>query len=152
MARLEFSCASCSTTAGYIASNCRVRFHTLSLPGAVELHPEDTPTSTVEGPDVMVDPPQQGAGGDVAEENIGTNGNAHPSPVNREVLVHTFQGQLNNMLIDQVRMQRQLRDVMRTMQDWSQEHERIAQLLRRIQEIMDPEVAPGMPLHGLRVP
>ena len=135
-----------------IASNCRVSFHTSCLPNAMESHPEDAPTSTVEGPDVMVDPPQQGAGGDVAEENIGTNGNAHPSPVNREVLVHTFQGQLNNMLIDQVRMQRQLRDVMRTMQDWSQEHERIAQLLRRIQEIMDPEVAPGMPLHGLRVP
>ena len=83
----------------------------------------------------MVDPPQQGAGGDVAEENIGTNGNAHPSPVNREVLVHTFQGQLNNMLIDQVRMQRQLRDVMRTMQDWSQEHERIVQLLRRSKKL-----------------
>ena len=118
----------------------------------MELHPEDTPTSTVEGPDVMVDPPQHGAGGDVAEENIGTNGNAQPSPVNYEVLVHTFQGQLNNMLMDQARMQHQLRDVMRTMQVWIQEHEGIVQLLRRIQEIMDPEFAPSMPLHGLRVP
>ena len=46
----------------------------------MEPHPEDARTSTVESPDVMVDPPQQGGGTyeDMAEEGIGTNGNAAP--------------------------------------------------------------------------
>ena len=118
----------------------------------MEPHPEDAPTSTVPSPDVMVDPPQEGAGEDMVEEGIGTNGNAHPPPVNYEVLVHTFQVQLNNILIEQARMRYQLRDLMRTMQDWSNERQQIVRLLRRIQEIMDPEFQPGMPLHGFRAP
>ncbi|CAE7793042.1 unnamed protein product [Symbiodinium sp. CCMP2592] len=108
--------------------------------------------STVEAPDVMVDPPQQRAGEDVVEDNIGTDGNAHPTPVNYEVLVHTCQGQLSNMLMDQARRRSQVAELIRAMQAWNQEHERIAQLLHRIQEIMDPEFAPGMPLHGFRAP
>eukprot|EP00439_Symbiodinium_sp_Y106_P045406 s3853_g5.t1 len=98
----------------------------------MEPHPEDAPMSTVPSPDVMVDPPQEGAGEDMAEEGIGTNGNAHPPPVNYEVLVHTFQVQLNNILIEQARMRYQLRDLMRTMQDWSNERQQIVRLFAEV--------------------
>ncbi|CAE7346247.1 unnamed protein product [Symbiodinium sp. CCMP2592] len=111
-------------------------------------HPGDATTSTGEGPDqAQQDSREDGVGSDTS-----ANANVYPTPVNYEVLVHTFQGQLNNMLLDQARMNVQLAERMRTMQDWSREHERIVQLLRRIQEIMDPEFAPGMPLHGFRAP
>ncbi|CAE7204867.1 unnamed protein product [Symbiodinium sp. CCMP2592] len=111
-------------------------------------HPGDVTTSTVEGPDqAQQDSHEDGVGSDTS-----ANANVYPTPVNYEVLVHTFQAQLNNMLLDQARMNVQLAELMRTMQDWSREHERIVQLLRRIQEIMDPEFAPGMPLHGFRAP
>ena len=73
-------------------------------------------------------------------------------PTDPAMLVRTFQGQLDAMMLEHERMCQQLSLLSNTLQAWQNEHQQIVVLLRRIQEIMDPEFAPGAPLHGLRIP
>ena len=68
-----------------------------------------------------------------------------------ELLIRTFQGQLDAMMIEQERMRQQLSALTSTLQAWQVQQQQTLDLLRRIQEIMDPEFAPGEALHGLRL-
>ena len=69
-----------------------------------------------------------------------------------ELLIRTFQGQLDAMMVEQERMRQQLSALTSTLQAWQIQQQQTIDLLRRIQEIMDPEFAPGEALHGLRLP
>ena len=68
-----------------------------------------------------------------------------------ELLIRTFQGQLDAMMVEQERMRQQLSALTSTLQAWQVQQQQTLDLLRRIQEIMDPEFAPGEALHGLRL-
>ena len=69
-----------------------------------------------------------------------------------ELLIRTFQGQLDAMMVEHERMRQQLSALTSTLQTWQIQQQQTIALLRRIQEIMDPEFAPGEALHGLRLP
>ena len=69
-----------------------------------------------------------------------------------EVLIRTFQGQLDAIMVEHERMRQQLSALTSTLQTWQIQQQQTIALLRRIQEIMDPEFAPGEALHGLRLP
>ena len=69
-----------------------------------------------------------------------------------ELLIRTFQGQLDAMMVEHERMRQQLSALTNMLQTWQIEQQQTIALLRRIQEIMDPEFAPGEALHGLRLP
>ena len=68
-----------------------------------------------------------------------------------ELLIRTFQGQLDAMMVEQERMRQQLSALTSTLQTWQVQQQQTLDLLRRIQEIMDPAFAPGEALHGLRL-
>ena len=87
---------------------------------------------------------------DIVENSAPASGNiaTYSQP---EMLIRTFQGQLDAMMVEHERMRQQLSALTSTLQTWQIEQQRIITLLRRIQEIMDPEFAPGEALHGLRL-
>ena len=69
-----------------------------------------------------------------------------------EMLIRTFQGQSDAMMVEHERMRQQLSALTSTLQTWQIQQQQTIALLRRIQEIMDPEFAPGEALHGFRLP
>ena len=93
---------------------------------------------------------------DASQESSGV-GRSNPDSGNRadysqpELLIRTFQGQLDAMMVEHERMRQQLSALTSTLQTWQIQQQQTIALLRRIQEIMDPEFAPGEALHGLRL-
>ena len=88
---------------------------------------------------------------DIVENSAPASGNLadYSQP---ELLIRTFQGQLDAMMVEHERMRQQLSALTSTLQTWQIQQQQTLALLRRIQEIMDPEFAPGEALHGLRLP
>ena len=88
---------------------------------------------------------------DIVESSAPASGNiaTYSQP---ELLIRTFQGQLDAMMVEHERMRQQLSALTSTLQTWQIQQQQTLTLLRRIQEIMDPEFAPGEALHGLRLP
>ena len=92
---------------------------------------------------------------DTYEDMVENSASAHVTQVTYsqpELLIRTFQGQLDAMMIEHERMRQQLAVLTNTLQTWQIEQQQIITLLRRIQEVMDPEFAPAEPYHGLRIP
>ena len=112
--------------------------------GAADGHVQDSPSSTQVRTEV-----------DTYEGIAENRATAHVTPVTYsqpELLIRTFQGQLHAMMVEHEKMRQQLSTLTNMLQTWQLEQQRIITLLRRIQEVMDPEFAPGEPLHGLRIP
>lgn len=87
------------------------------------------------------------SGDGVRDQPMSGNRSVYSQP---ELLIRTFQGQLDAMMLEQERMRQQLSALTTTLQTWQVQQQQTLDLLRRIQEVMDPEFAPGEALHGLR--